>query len=150
MVINSSSIDEICRHAITTYPEECCGIITGYSKGQKVHFCKNIQNQLHKDDPETHPRDARTAYAIDRHEAERIFSEAKDNQEDIVAFYHSHPEHQAYFSVEDVEAQTVFGEPEFPDALQIVVSVINKKIHDIKYFKWEKEERDFVSVLVNS
>jgi hypothetical protein len=40
----------------------------------------------------------------------------------------------------------VFGEPEFPDALHIVISVMNKKIHDIKCFQWNREKQDFISL----
>ena len=30
-----------------------------------------------------------------------------------------------------------FGEPEFPDALHVVVSIMGGKINDIKCFKWD-------------
>jgi proteasome lid subunit RPN8/RPN11 len=146
MYLNSKTIDEICKHALKTYPEECCGIVTGAGNNQTVHFCRNIQNRLHAEDPQRYPCDARTAYVIERSEFDRIVSTAKNNGEEIEAFYHSHADHEAYFSVTDVEAQTVLGEPEFPDALHIVVSVINGKIHNIKGFKWEKVKNNFIAV----
>jgi len=49
-----------------------------------------MQNILHEEDPEKHPRDARTAYFIDRKEAEKVFSDAKKKGEEVIAFYHSH------------------------------------------------------------
>ena len=137
MKLNKDVIEKIYRHAIETYPNECCGIVTGDKDNQTVHLCENIQNRLHAEDPARHPRDARTAYVIDRKEFEGIVSSAKEQGKEVIAFYHSHPEHESYFSEDDAAAQTVFGEPEFPGALQVVISVKNKKIHDMKCFKWD-------------
>jgi proteasome lid subunit RPN8/RPN11 len=139
-------IEEIFKHAIRAYPYECCGIITGNRAKQTVHACQNIQNRLHAEDPKRYPGDARTAYAIDRREAEMIYSEARKNKEEVLAFYHSHTDHDAYFSEIDKEVQTVFGEPEYPDAIHIVVSVRAGKVCDMKCFKWDGQRRDFISI----
>ncbi len=132
------------QHALEEYRDECCGIVTGNEQTQTVHVCRNIQNQLHSEDPQHHPRDARTAYTIDRSEFDDVVSTAKNKGEEIIAFYHSHADHEAYFSVTDVEAQTVFGEPEFPDALHIVISVMNRTTRDIKGFLWDRDSGNFV------
>ena len=145
-MLKPETINEIYKHAITEYPYECCGIVTGNRDRELVHICKNIQNILHSEDPEKHPRNARTAYFIDRKEAERIFSDAKRTEEDVIAFYHSHTDNPAFFSDMDREVQTVFGEPEFPDAIHIVVSVINREAKDIKCFVWDREKRDFITI----
>ena len=144
MYLNEEVIAKIYQHALDNYPDECCGIVTGDEQDQSVHYFENIQNRLHADDPEKHPRDAGTAYAIDRKEFDRIVSASQERGEGIIAFYHSHIDHDAYFSVTDVEAQTVFGEPEFPDALHMVVSVRQGQIKEMKYFKWDKNRKDFV------
>lgn len=123
MKLRKNVIEKMYRHALETYPEECCGIVTGGEQNQTVHFCRNIQNRLHAEDPAAHPRDARTAYAIDRKEMDKIIALAEKNRGNIIAFYHSHTDHDAYFSETDNEAQTVFEEPEFPDALQLIISV---------------------------
>lgn len=146
MRLNKSVIKKINEHALKEYPDECCGIITGNSDKQSVHLCENIQNMLHADDPARYPRDARTAYVIERGEFDGIISSAKEKGEEIIAFYHSHTEHEAYFSEEDVAAQTVFGEPEFPNASHVVVSVMNRKIHDIKSFMWDGNLQKFIPV----
>ncbi|MEE8328939.1 MAG: Mov34/MPN/PAD-1 family protein [Thermodesulfovibrionia bacterium] len=144
MKLNKSTIEEISRHALETYPGECCGIVTGDSDRQSVHLCRNIQDRLHAEDSGKYPRDARTAYAIERSEAGKIFAEAKEQDKSVIAFYHSHVEHDAYFSDMDKEVQSVFGEPEFPEALQVVISVKVRKINDIKYFRWDKDKKDFI------
>jgi proteasome lid subunit RPN8/RPN11 len=148
MNINKETIEEINKDAVEAYPDECCGIVTGKGEEQTVHKCRNIQNELHADDPEGHPRDAKTAYAIDRKEADTIYKNTKDNGEDVLAFYHSHIDCDAYFSQTDKDAQVVFGEPEFPEALQIVVSVIKKQICGIKVFRWNGEKKDFSSISI--
>ena len=136
MKLKEGVIDKIYDHALKEYPDECCGIITGTGGDQIVHLCSNIQNQLHAEDPVRYPRDAHTAYTIDRSEFDEIIASARQLGNDVIALYHSHCDHESYFSEEDMAAQTVFGEPEFPDALQVVVSVMNGSIHDIKCFQW--------------
>jgi proteasome lid subunit RPN8/RPN11 len=146
MKLQKDVVKIIYDHAIKEYPDECCGIVTGTGKDQKVHLCNNIQNKLHSEDPATYPRDARTAYFIERSEFDGIISSAKENNREVTAFYHSHTEHEAYFSEEDFAAQTVFGEPEFPDALHVVVSVMDKKINAVKCFKWDGGLQIFIAI----
>jgi proteasome lid subunit RPN8/RPN11 len=143
MHITKKTIEQMYQHALREYPDECCGIVTGNEQDQTVHACRNIQNQLHAEDPQQYPRDARTAYVIDRSEFDSVVSAAENRGEEIIALYHSHADHEAYFSATDVEAQIVFDEPEFPDALHIVISVMNRKIHGIKGFLWKKDTKDF-------
>ena len=146
MRLTNKIIETISEHAIGTYPEECCGMITGIGHKQMVHLCQNIQNNLHAEDPDRYPRDARTAYFIDRNEAEKIFAFAKKQGRELVAFYHSHIDTEAYFSKMDKEVQTIFGEPEFPEALQCVISVKDGKIKEIKCFIWDGAKKDFLSI----
>jgi len=143
MKLNKDIIDKIYAHALKEYPDECCGIITGTAGNQSVHLCTNIQNRLHQEDPERFPRDAHTAYTIDRSEFDEIIASSSLHGNDIVALYHSHCDHESFFSEEDVAAQTVFGEPEFPHAFHVVVSVMNGSIHDIKCFQWDGEMKIF-------
>jgi adenylyltransferase/sulfurtransferase len=146
MKLDSHIIEQIYKHALDEYPFECCGIITGSRDRQTVHLCRNVQNSLHKEDPSRYPRDARIAYLIDRSEFDGIVSAAKEKGGNVLAVYHSHPEHGAYFSEEDHAAQTVFGEPEFPEAVHVVVSVVNRTIRDMKCFKWDGSIKAFREV----
>jgi proteasome lid subunit RPN8/RPN11 len=143
MKLSNHIIGQIYKHAVEAYPFECCGIVTGNEHNQTIHMCKNIQNALHAEDPLRFPRDARIAYMIDRGEFDRTVAAAKEKGGEVLAFYHSHPEHEAYFSEEDHAAQTVFGEPEFPEALHVVVSVMNGAITDLKCFKWDGSDKIF-------
>jgi len=147
MRLTQEAIDMISKHAIGEYPSECCGIVTGVEV-LRVHALVNIQDRLHAEDPGTHPRTSREAYSVDRNEVERIIGEAADKGESILAFYHSHIDCGAYFSPMDKEVQTVFGEPEFPNAVHVVVSVQQGVIHEIKGYLWDGRKEDFVEVAV--
>jgi proteasome lid subunit RPN8/RPN11 len=148
MRLTQEAIDTISKQAIDEYPSECCGTVTGTDAVLRVHALVNIQERLHHEDPGTHPRTSREAYAVDRSEVERIIGEAADRGESILAFYHSHINCGAYFSPMDKEVQTVFGEPEFPDAVHVVVSVQQGAIHEIKGYLWDGKKKDFVEVAV--
>lgn len=59
-------------------------------------------------------------------------------------FYHSHPEHDAYFSDEDKKmALSDLGEPWYPDAIHLVVSVYSGEIKDQAQFAWDPEKKTF-------
>ena len=143
-----SSIEAISKQAIAEYPSECCGIVTGNVSSQRVHPCRNRQDELHARDPKEYPRTSREAYDIDRNERERIFSDAAAKGEQVVCFYHSHIDCGAYFSQMDREVLTVFGEPEFPEAVHVVVSVRDRQVKEIAGYRWDGATQNFATVSV--
>ena len=147
-MLTAQSIATISKRAVAEYPSECCGIVTGNASAQRVHPCRNRQDELHAKDPETHPRTSREAYDIDRNEMERIFADAAAKGEQVVCFYHSHIDCGAYFSQMDKEVLTVFGEPEFPGAVHVVVSVQDRQVKEISGYLWSGEKQAFVTVKV--
>jgi [CysO sulfur-carrier protein]-S-L-cysteine hydrolase len=149
MFLSPNTLSAISRHAVAEYPSECCGLVTGRGEVQRVHACRNFQDELHAKDPDTHPRTSREAYAMDRGEAERIMSEAATNGENVIAFYHSHIDCGAYFSQMDKEVQTVFGEPEFPEAVHVVIAVYEGQVRELKGYQWDGEKQDFIKVNVD-
>ena len=131
-------------HALETYPEECCGVVLGGDGGDEVHRLVNIQNTLHATDPETFPRDARTAYTMDPKELETVLEQAEDRGLTFKALYHSHPDHDAYFSAEDKACATPFGEPTYPDTAQIVISVMSGNVGRVAVYAWNPDVEDYV------
>ncbi len=69
---------------------------------------------------------------MDREEAERIMRDAAIAGERVIAFYHSHIDCDAFFSQTDKKVQTVFGEPEFPNVVHVVVAVYSRQVKEIK------------------
>ena len=134
------------EHAATAYPDECCGIVVERGGALEAVRVTNVQNERHAQDPEHYPRTARTAYSMGP-EAVPILLAAERGTLRLHAFYHSHPEHEAYFSAEDKTAALGgWDEPNYPDAGQIVFSVREGTVRYAKAFAWSDGERDFVEV----
>ncbi len=144
--LSEASWKEICRHAEQAFPEECCGVVFARGAVDRVQRVKNIQNQLHELDPQTYPRTAAIAYAMNPRELEQHIDAAQAAGEKLIAFYHSHPNHDAYFSEEDKAFASPFGEPTFPGAAQIVVSIYDGSNNRARAFAWSDERKDFLEV----
>ena len=141
--------NEISRHAREAFPDECCGVILSTGDSDRVQALENIQNRLHALDPQTYPRTAAIAYAMDPLELESVLAQAQASGHKLKAFYHSHPDHDAYFSDEDKAFARPFGEPTYPDAAQIVISIYNRAVKVIRAFAWSGDKNDFVEVPID-
>jgi proteasome lid subunit RPN8/RPN11 len=146
MLLTQEAWTEISRHAQETFPEECCGVIFSAGATDQVVRVKNIQNQLHALDPQTYPRTAVIAYAMDPLELDSVIRQGEEKGRRLKAFYHSHPNHDAYFSDEDKAFASPFGEPTYPDAAQIVISIYNRAVKVIRAFEWSTARNDFAEV----
>jgi proteasome lid subunit RPN8/RPN11 len=94
--ISQSVLEEFRRHGEETYPNECCGVLLGKLEGEvrrvsRAARCGNTRSDS--------PRDR---YHIDPKELLRIQREARERGEDVVGFYHSHPDHPARWSETDL------------------------------------------------
>jgi proteasome lid subunit RPN8/RPN11 len=92
------------QHGEETYPHECCGVLLGRfdDNGSKtvsrIARCGNTRaDSLHN------------RYSIDPKELIRIQREGRERGEDIVGFYHSHPDHPAQWSSTDLAEAHWFG-----------------------------------------
>ena len=146
--LSAKTIEQISRHSEHTFPEECCGVIFSNGPAERVQGLTNIQNKLHALDPQTYPRTAVIAYAMDPKELEKAIGEAQAGGARLKAFYHSHPNHDAYFSDEDKAFACPFGEPNFPGVAQIVVSVYDRKVKSFRAYAWSDSATDFIEVPV--
>tara|TARA_B100000809_G_C14941097_1_gene460477 strand:- start:229 stop:687 length:459 start_codon:yes stop_codon:yes gene_type:complete len=144
--LSQKNLVEIRKHSLEDYPNECCGIVIGLagSVDKDILFrCTNIQNKLHEMDPKTYPRDAKTAYNIDPRELFGIFNQIESKKLVLKTFYHSHPDHDAYFSDEDKQMALFDGEPTYPNASYLVISVYNKLVKDEAWFEWNPQTKSF-------
>ena len=94
--IPQAAYTAIRTHGEETYPHECCGVLLGSMDGDvrivsSTARCGNTR----ADSP--HNR-----YNIDPKELVRIQQEGRARGEDIVGFYHSHPDHPARWSQTDL------------------------------------------------
>ncbi|HVN28253.1 MAG TPA: Mov34/MPN/PAD-1 family protein, partial [Candidatus Binataceae bacterium] len=63
--ISRANMGQIIAQAEREFPYECCGFIIGDASAEEVRPIINIQNAKHAEDPESFPRDARTAFLMD-------------------------------------------------------------------------------------
>ncbi len=144
--LTTASLETLHAHACETYPDECCGMIIERHGREEVVRVTNIQNELHAKDPEQYPRTAAIAYTMGV-ESAPILLAAERSELTLRAFYHSHPEHDSYFSAEDKkQAMGGWDEPNYPQAVQLVMSVRAGEVRVTKAFAWDDSARDFVEV----
>jgi proteasome lid subunit RPN8/RPN11 len=145
LTIPASIFDEMSRHAAETFPEECCGLLVERDGSLEVVRVTNVQNEKHAENPEAFPRTAEIAYTMGPEAAPILVAHERG---DLVlrAFYHSHPQHDAYFSEEDKKQATVWEEPSYPDAAQIVISIYDREVKKAKAFRWDDRARDFTEI----
>jgi len=146
MVLTQPKLNEIFAHAEEGYPDEACGIVIGKPGDPSTNIvrrCANLANQYQQDDPIRYPRDARTAYIMDPKDLLQIQSEADAKGLEFVLIYHSHPDHEAYFSETDRDLALFDGEPLWPQLHYLVVSVKNRKVSYFKAFRWDAIIKQF-------
>ena len=146
LTLQPETLNEIYAHAKSEFPDECCGAILSDGTQEFVWKCRNIQNQLHQKDPNTYPRDARTAYVIHPDDLIAIHKETSAQNRQIKVFYHSHPNHAAYFSEKDKADAMMWDEPAYPGATYLVISVYDAEVRAVKAFGWNEAARDFIDV----
>ena len=94
--IDQTEFDAIRGHGEETYPHECCGVLLGQMREDErvvtsIARCGNTRT----DSPQNR-------YHIDPRELVRIQRQGRERGEDIVGFYHSHPDHPARWSQTDL------------------------------------------------
>ncbi len=146
-IISEYVLKQICLHSEREYPFEACGLIIGPTHKENaigIFPIRNIQNDLHAQDPEKYTRDAKTAYYMDPKQMNIVAREAKDKDFDTKVVYHSHPDHDVYFSAEDKLMAAPWGEPNDPKIAWVVISVKEGKAQAASEFTWDEEKKDYV------
>ena len=101
--IGQSQYEALRRHGEETYPYECCGVLLGrFEDGGRVVTSTARCGNTRDDSPQNR-------YHIDPKEVIRIQREGRERQEDIIGFYHSHPDHPARWSSTDLAEAHWFG-----------------------------------------
>lgn len=119
MRIVQDAFEEIRRHAEEGYPNEICGIMIG-PRGEgsvtEVRRARNLNQSM-----------AATRYDMDPRDQLRVQREADERGYDIVGYYHSHPDHAAYFSKTDAARAWM-------NVAYVVVAVSGGRAADTKAF----------------
>ena len=109
-------ISETIRHQLRshgeeTYPHECCGVLLGHA----LDGVNDVQTAVRAGNTRTDS--AHNRYHIAPHELIAIQRQARQQELDIVGFYHSHPDHPAHWS------QTDFQEAHWLGCSYVITSV---------------------------
>jgi proteasome lid subunit RPN8/RPN11 len=102
--ITRSDYDALRQHGKETYPHECCGVLLGSFGEDGAKTVSRVARCGNTRDDSPHNR-----YHIDPKELIRIQREGRERGEEIVGFYHSHPDHPARWSVTDLAEAHWFG-----------------------------------------
>src|SRR6266403_2276321 len=111
MILTAEEMALVQAQAEAEYPAECCGVllIQGSAPGDRLLVpCRNIQDDL---------------LAIGRREAQGYA---------VAVIYHSHIDAGAYFSPTDKRNALINGEPAYPHALYVVLSVMAGTVADAR------------------
>ena len=105
--ISQSAYVSLRQHGEETYPHECCGVLLGRFDDDSESVSKTVSRvarcgNTREDSP--HNR-----YHIDPRDLIRIQREGRERGEEIVGFYHSHPDHPAQWSPTDLAEAHWFG-----------------------------------------
>jgi [CysO sulfur-carrier protein]-S-L-cysteine hydrolase len=137
---------QIRLHAEREYPREACGMIIGPLGKEHaigVFPIRNIQDELHAKEPQKYTRDSKTAYYMDPREQRIVEKEAKEKGFEVKVIYHSHPDHEVYFSEEDRYLAAPWGEPNHPNLSWVVISVVKGAAKAMSEFAWDPEKKDY-------
>jgi proteasome lid subunit RPN8/RPN11 len=111
--IGKQEWDNLRRQGEKAYPYECCGVLVGRLDEGGV---KSVQGVVRCDNQRSDSLHNR--YGIDPRDVVRIQREARQRSQDIVGFYHSHPDHPARWS------QTDLVEAHWTGCSYVITSVI--------------------------
>jgi proteasome lid subunit RPN8/RPN11 len=103
--IPPSLLEQIRKHGEETYPHECCGVLLGTldleTQVREVRRTVRAGN-TRADSPQNR-------YNIDPRELIAAQRLAREKGEDIIGFYHSHPDHPAQWSKTDFAEAHWYG-----------------------------------------
>jgi proteasome lid subunit RPN8/RPN11 len=150
--ITHASMDAIIAQGEREFPYECCGFIIGDAATEEVRPITNIQNRKHAEDPTAFVRDARTAFLMEPKEHLSVMNEVDRRKLALKIVYHSHPDHDAYFSPTDRAAACSFdpSEPDYPDTAYIVMSIRSGKFVRAAAFVWDDEKKEFAETALEA
>jgi proteasome lid subunit RPN8/RPN11 len=102
--IRRKEYEALRQHGEETYPHECCGILLGQMDDNGARTVTSVARAGNTRTDSAHNR-----YTIDPRDLIRIQREGRERGEDIIGFYHSHPDHPAQWSPTDMAEAHWFG-----------------------------------------
>jgi proteasome lid subunit RPN8/RPN11 len=126
--IAQRALDEVSAHAAEGYPNEVCGMLIGPRGAAKVTEARRARNTI--------VDRARDRYEIDPLDHIRVQRECDANGEEILGYYHSHPDHPARASAFDAERS-------WAGPVYVIVSCIRGEVVDSNAFVAQQDGGPF-------
>jgi glutamate-1-semialdehyde 2,1-aminomutase len=142
MLLTPAEVEAIKAQAVAEYPNECCGVVLARGTERRLVACRNVQDQMHARDPITFSRTARNAYYMDPLDALKL-NRLVDEGFHFAVIYHSHPNAGAYFSETDRAQALIRGEPAYPGAAYVVVSVVGRAVKGLAAYRFDPPTNAF-------
>jgi proteasome lid subunit RPN8/RPN11 len=131
IIIPRLLINQMGQHAIADYPNECCGILVGTIAAEKrVQNCYKTAN---KNQGRAHDR-----YQISAMELYQIDRRARENNLNLIGFYHSHPDSPPYPSVYDTQTA-------WPVYSYLIIAVDKTKTATVKSWVLDSHKQCFLA-----
>ena len=135
LAVSSQLLQQIEQHAISSYPNECCGLLIGHSTAEFDHVLDLMLGTNQRTDS------AHNRFLIDPRDYLQAERRAAKLGQGVVGVYHSHPDHPARPSDYD-QAQAL------PNMAYLILSVVNGKIVDHRSFRLRDDRLAFDEQLV--
>jgi proteasome lid subunit RPN8/RPN11 len=134
ITLSPSSLSAMEAHAVSTYPEECCGLLLGAfengQKSKKIQEPKPMSNVFEK-------KERYHRFTIDPKDFMKAETDAESRGLEIVGIYHSHPNAPAKPSEFD-RAHA------WPSLSYLVMEVRDKKVMETKSWILKDDRSEFV------
>lgn len=122
LLLSTTEFEQIRQHGEEAYPNECCGVLLGGGNSERrwvsrVVRCVNTKGQA-----------ARTRYKIAPKQLIDIQREGRERGEEIVGFYHSHPDAPPHWSRTDLEQAYWLGHA------YVIISIIRGNALEMKSY----------------
>ena len=114
------------RHGVETYPNECCGALIG-ADGVIEHVAPL---------PNTTEEGARRRFLVRPSDYKLVEEEAKRLNQELLGFYHSHPDHPARPSQYDLDHA-------FPFFWYVIVSIQQAKPENMTVWRLADDRSQF-------
>ena len=132
LTIQRSHFEHMRQHAEQTYPQECCGVLVGFFDSDTRRTVERVVPCVNSSTESRHTR-----YEISSVDLLRIQREARFAGQQIVGFYHSHPDHPAHWSTTDIEQAHWSG------CSYVIISVERGKAGDTSSFLLMNEGQSY-------
>lgn len=129
--ISKTQLDELRRHGEAAYPHECCGVLTGETTADGAKQVLQVVPCNNSDSSKP-----QVWYQINPRDLVRIQREAYERNQDILGFYHSHPDCPARWSKSDL------AEAHWPGCSYVITSVEQGKAQQTNSFELHGDEAD--------